>query len=266
MNGALVGKQAIVTGAGRGIGRACAVRLAELGAAVAVLDIDLRSGRHYEGEPKGATADQIRSLGSRVMEMQADLSVEAEAHGAIEAVIESWGSVDILVSVAGGAVTPYASSQPSACSTVDLRRLFDINLMSAIYCCQAAIPSMRAAGGGAIVNTASTAAFSVFPDGSLAAYAAAKAALTHWTRHLAAELGADGIRVNMFAPGITLTGRVVAESSGTGFSTREDEVPMGRLGTPEDCADVMEFLVGDLSGFVTGRCIAVDGGWVPGAC
>jgi NAD(P)-dependent dehydrogenase (short-subunit alcohol dehydrogenase family) len=266
MNGALVGKQAIVTGAGRGIGRACAVRLAELGAAVAILDIDLCSGRHYRGEPAGATADQIRALGSRVLERQADLSIESEARAAVEAVIETWGSVDILVNVAGGAITPYARSQPSACPTDDLRRLLDVNLMSAIYCCQAAIPSMRAAHGGSIVNTASTAAFSVFRDGSLAAYGAAKAALAHWTRHLAAEVGPDGIRVNMFAPGITLTGRVLTESSDTGFASREQEVPMGRLGTPEDCADVVEFLVGDLSGFVTGRCIPVDGGWVPGAC
>jgi NAD(P)-dependent dehydrogenase (short-subunit alcohol dehydrogenase family) len=266
MTPSLVGKQAVVTGAGRGIGRACAVRLAHLGADVAVLDIDLRSGRHYDGEPDGTAADQIRALGSRVLEVQADLSVEAEARAAVESVIEAWGAVDILVNVAGGAVTPYERSRASTCPTDDVRRLFDVNVMSAIYCCQAVVPTMRAARGGAIVNTASTAAFSVFRDGSLAAYGAAKAALAQWTRHLAAELGADGIRVNMFAPGITLTGRVIAESSGTGFSGREQEVPMGRLGTPEDCADVVEFLVSDLSGFVTGRCIPVDGGWVLNAC
>jgi 3-oxoacyl-[acyl-carrier protein] reductase len=70
----------------------------------------------------------------------------------------------------------------------------------------------------------------------------------------------------MFAPGITLTGRVVAESSATGFASRAEEVPLGRLGTPEDCADVMEFLVSEKSSFVTGRCVPVDGGWVLSAC
>jgi NAD(P)-dependent dehydrogenase (short-subunit alcohol dehydrogenase family) len=90
--------------------------------------------------------------------------------------------------------------------------------------------------------------------------------VTHWTRHLAAELGPDGIRVNMLAPGITLTGRVVAESVDTGYAGRTSEVPLGRLGTPDDLANVLEFLTTDLSAFVTGRCIPVDGGWVLNAC
>jgi 3-oxoacyl-[acyl-carrier protein] reductase len=125
---------------------------------------------------------------------------------------------------------------------------------------------LRASGSGAIVNVVSTAAFTVFPDGSNAAYAMTKAAVLHWSRHLAAELGPDGGRVNLFAPGITLTGRIVAESSATGYADRAQEVPLGRLGRPEDCADVMEFLVSGRSGFVTGRCIPVDGGWVLNAC
>jgi NAD(P)-dependent dehydrogenase (short-subunit alcohol dehydrogenase family) len=263
---ALAGKIGVVTGAGRGIGRACAVRLAELGADVAVVDIDLRSGQRYEGEPEGTTVESIEQLGRRARGIAADLMIEEEARGAIESVIESWGRVDVLVNVAGGAITPYERSRASIAPAADVRKLFDVNLMSAIYCCQAAVPSMRATGAGAIVNVASTAAFSVFRDGSLAGYSAAKAALLHWSRHLAAELGGDGIRVNMFAPGITLTGRVVAESSATGFASRAEEVPLGRLGTPEDCADVMEFLVSEKSSFVTGRCVPVDGGWVLSAC
>jgi NAD(P)-dependent dehydrogenase (short-subunit alcohol dehydrogenase family) len=266
MSEKLSGKSAVVTGAARGIGRACAVRLAELGANVAVIDVDLRSGEQYPGEPAGTSAEQIEQLGVSSVAIQADLSREQEASAAIGSVLDSWGGLDILVNVAGGAVTPYERSRPSVSPIEDIRKLLDVNLMSAIYCCQAAVPSMRAAGSGAIVNVASTAAFSVFSDGSLAAYATAKAALVHWSRHLAAELGPDGIRVNMFAPGITLTGRVVAESSSTGFASREQEVPLGRLGTPEDCANVMEFLVGERSSFVTGRCVPVDGGWVLNAC
>jgi NAD(P)-dependent dehydrogenase (short-subunit alcohol dehydrogenase family) len=262
----LSGKRAAVTGAARGIGRACAVRLATLGADVAVIDIDLDSGRLYEGEPPGTTADQIEHLARRALRIQADLSLEGEARAAIEAATTALGGLDILVNVAGGAVTPYERSRPTLSPAEDIRRLIDLNLMSTIYCCQAAAPALRASGAGVIVNVASTAAFTVFPDGSNSAYAMTKAAVLHWSRHLAAELGPDGVRVNLFAPGITLTGRVVAESSSTGHASRAAEVPLGRLGQPEDCADVMEFLVTDGSRFVTGRCIPVDGGWVLNAC
>jgi NAD(P)-dependent dehydrogenase (short-subunit alcohol dehydrogenase family) len=266
MSDSLSGRTAVVTGAARGIGRACAVRLAELGADVAVVDIDLRSGEQYDGEPAGTATEQIEGLGRRALGVQADLTDEDAAHAAIGSVVDAWGRLDILVNIAGGAITPYARSKPSLTPSEDVRTLLDVNLMSTIYCCQAAIPALREAGGGVIVNCASTAAFDVFPDGSNSAYATAKAAVVHFSRHLAAELGPDGIRVNMVAPGITLTGRVVAESADTGYSSRAAEVPMRRLGTPQDCANVVEYLVSDLSSFVTGRCIPADGGWVLSAC
>lgn len=266
MSEPLEGKAAVVTGAGRGIGRACAVRLAELGAEVAVVDIDLRSGERYAGEPDGSTTDQIEALGRRALGVQADLAVEEEAHDAIRSAAEAFERLDILVNVAGGAITPYERSRASLTPSGDVRKLLDVNVMGTIFCCQAAVPALRAAGGGAIVNFTSTAAFSVVADGSLAGYAMAKAAVAHYSRHLAAELGPENIRVNMVAPGITLTGRVREESSSTGFADRAAEVPMRRLGTPEDVADVVEFLVGERSGFVTGRCIPADGGWVLGVC
>jgi 3-oxoacyl-[acyl-carrier protein] reductase len=262
----LTGRTAVVTGAARGIGRACAVRLAERGADVAVVDIDLRSGERYAGEPEGVTTEQIERLGRRALGAQADLTDEAQAHAAVRAALDAWGRLDVLVNVAGGAITPYERSRPSTTPIDDVRTLIDVNLMSTIYCCQAAAGAMREGGGGAIVNFTSTAAFTVFPDGSNSAYAMTKAAVAHFTRHLAAELGPDGIRVNMVAPGITLTGRVVAESSATGYADRAAEVPMRRLGKPEDCADAVEYLVSDLSGFVTGRCVPVDGGWILNAC
>ncbi|MEA2212978.1 MAG: hypothetical protein QOF83_2926 [Solirubrobacteraceae bacterium] len=266
MSGSLLGKVAVVTGAGRGIGRACAVRLAAIGATVAVVDIDLNSGARYCGEPDEPTTAEIAAMGRRTLGVQANLADEQDAHAAMEQVVAELGRIDILVNIAGGAVTPYARSRPSLTPTEDFRTLIDVNLMSAIHCCQAVIPAMRAAGGGAIVNTSSTAAFTVFPDGSNSAYAMTKAALAHWSRHLAAEVGPDGIRVNMIAPGITLTGRVVQESAQTGYADRAAEVPMRRLGEPDDCARVVEFLVTDASAFLTGRCIPVDGGWVLNPC
>jgi NAD(P)-dependent dehydrogenase (short-subunit alcohol dehydrogenase family) len=262
MTESLQGRAAVVTGAARGIGRACAVRLAKRGADVAVLDADLRSGERYADEPPGATTEEIEALGRRALGIQADLTDEAQAHAAIAEAVAGLGRVDILVNCAGGAITLYSRSTPSRSTTGDVRTLFDVNFMSAFHCCQAAIPALRAAGGGAIVNFSSTAATSVFPDGSNSVYAAMKAAVAHFTRHLAAELGPDGIRANMVAPGITLTGRLLAESSDTGYSSRAAEVPMRRLGEPDDVAKAVEFLVSDLSAFVTGRCVPVDGGWV----
>jgi NAD(P)-dependent dehydrogenase (short-subunit alcohol dehydrogenase family) len=263
MSEPLKDKVAIVTGAGRGIGRACAVRLAAAGADVAVLDLDLRSGARYAGEPDGPTTDDVEARGQRALGVQVDLTDRDATYNAIDQVVQQLGCVDIVVNVAGGAITPYARSKPSLTTPEDFRTLIDVNLMSTIHVCQAAIPHLRAAGGGAIINTASTAAFTVFPDGSNSAYAMTKAAVAHWSRHLAAELGPDGIRVNMIAPGITLTGRVVEESSQTGHADRAiSEVPLRRLGQPDDVARVVEFLATDLSGFVTGRCLPVDGGWV----
>jgi NAD(P)-dependent dehydrogenase (short-subunit alcohol dehydrogenase family) len=267
MSEQLAGKVAIVTGAGRGIGRACAVRLARAGADVAVLDIDLRSAARYAGERDDLTTEQVQSAGQRAVGITVDLTDETATHAAVAGVVEQLGGLDILVNVAGGAITPFARSKPSQTPAEDFRTLLDVNLMSAIHCCQAAIPALRERGGGAIVNTTSTAAFTVFPDGSNSAYAMTKAALAHWSRHLAAELGPDRIRVNVVAPGITLTGRVVEESSQTGHADRATaEVPLRRLGQPEDVAHVVEFLVGPASEFVTGRCLPVDGGWVLSAC
>jgi NAD(P)-dependent dehydrogenase (short-subunit alcohol dehydrogenase family) len=263
----LQGQIAAVTGAGRGIGRAVATRLAQAGADVGVIDIDLRSGARYAGEPDGLTVDEIERLGRRVHGVEADLTDEAAAHRAIDEVAQALGGLDILVNIAGGAITPFARSRPSVTPAEDFRTLIDVNLMSTIWCCQAALPHLRERGGGAIVNTSSTAAFTVFADGSNSAYAMTKAAVAHWTRHLAAEVGPDGIRANMIAPGITLTGRVVEESAQTGHAERAiSEVPLRRLGQPDDVAAVVEFLVSPGSAFVTGRCIPVDGGWVLNVC
>jgi NAD(P)-dependent dehydrogenase (short-subunit alcohol dehydrogenase family) len=259
----LEGKVAIVTGAARGLGRAYALRLARLGADVAVFDVDLQGAAKFGEALSAATVTaEIEALGRRSIGVEADLAQRAAVDKAVAHVRDSLGRIDILVNNAGGAITPVERSKPSVVPDEDIRLTFDANLMSTIYCCQAVIPVMKAQKSGVIVNTASTAARVIAPGGGLSHYGVAKAAVTHYTRDLAAELGPFGIRVNAIAPGVMLTARIraLAEQRGIGTASEASRVPLRRLGEPEDCAGVIEFLVTDLSRYVTGQCISVCGG------
>jgi len=251
----LQGKVAIVTGAARGLGRAYALRLARLGADVAIFDVDLAGAEKFGETLSAASVSQeVEALGRQSIEVQADLADRQAVDDAVRRVQGRFGRVDILVNNAGGAITPPERSKPSIVPAEDVRLIFDVNLMSTIYCCQAV--------AGVIVNTSSVAARTVARGGSLSHYGAAKAAVTHYTRDLAAELGPAGIRVNAIAPGVMLTARVksLAEERGIGVASEAKHVPLQRLGEAEDCAGVVEFLVSDLSRYVTGQCISVCGG------
>jgi NAD(P)-dependent dehydrogenase (short-subunit alcohol dehydrogenase family) len=259
----LQGKVAIVTGAARGLGRAYALRLARLGADVAIFDVDLAGARKWGEELTAASVSQeVQVLGRHSIEVEVDLADRKAVNDAVRRVQERFNRIDILVNNAGGAITPPERSKPSVVPDEDIQQIFDVNLMSAIHCCQAVAPIMVAQQAGVIVNTSSTAARSVARGGSLSHYGAAKAAVTHYTRSLAAELGPFGIRVNAIAPGVMLTARVksLAEQRGIGVASEASHVPLRRLGEVEDCAGVVEFLVSDLSRYVTGQCISVCGG------
>jgi NAD(P)-dependent dehydrogenase (short-subunit alcohol dehydrogenase family) len=259
------GAVAIVTGGARGIGRACALRLAGLGTRVAVVDRRLDGAAEY-GETLGAgtVEEELHQLAGDGLGIEADLAAPDGAEAVAEQVTGRWGSLDVLVTVAGGAITPVERSAASRTTAADLATLFDANLATTVAACTAAVPAMRAGGGGAIVTIGSTAGRAVSKAGQRAGYGATKAAVHHYTRYLAAEAGPWGIRVNCVAPGVVRTARVVAQSVQTGLVSDggAGAVPLRRLAEPSDIADVVQFLCGPLSSYVTGQLIGVDGGAV----
>jgi NAD(P)-dependent dehydrogenase (short-subunit alcohol dehydrogenase family) len=261
----LDGKVAIVTGAARGLGRAYALQLARLGADVAIVDINLDAAAEFDEKLSAANVPaEIEALGRRSIGIQANLANRDEVFAMVDAVIRKFGRIDILVNNAGGALTPADRSKASETPEDDARFLFDVNFMSTMFCCQAVAPSMKKQQSGVIVNISSQSAISTYPGGMLAAYASAKAAVTQYTRYLATELGPFGIRANCLSPGVMLTARIASQAAKRGIGDDKDatRVPLGRLGQPEDCAGVLEFLTTDLSQYVTGQCISVCGGVV----
>lgn len=259
MSGELDGYRAIVTGAGRGIGRAVALGLALAGADIAVVDIDLESGKHIPGEADDATTDAVIALGRRAIGIQADLTDEAAAARVVATVEDAWGGFDILANIAGGAITPYPRSNASTIPLEDIRHLFDVNLISAVAMCQAAVPVLRRSPHASIINTTSLSALVVYPGGYFSGYAMSKVALGYYTRALAEEIGPDGIRVNAVSPGYTMTGRVRANSVDTGLAAKADDVALRRLGEPEDIANGVVFLASPASSYITGHILPIDG-------
>lgn len=262
MTDKLKGKVAVVTGGAGGIGRAYAIRLALLGADVAIIDIDLGIAvRNGEVLSAASVMEEVKAQGGRSIGVEADLSQREQAVDAIAQVARDLGSIDILVNNAGGAITPIDRSRASDTSVEDAEALFGVNFYSMVHCCQAAIPHLRKKGG-VVVNVATTGIDRTPADGRIAMYSASKAAVLRYTQSLAVELGPDGIRVNCIAPGIIESARIKALAAVRNLGTEAQAManPLRRLGTPEDCAGVLEFFVSDLSRYVTGECIRVSGG------
>jgi 3-oxoacyl-[acyl-carrier protein] reductase len=263
--GRLAGKVALVTGAGRGLGRAYALHLARLGADVVVNDISLES-HHEFAEDIGAetVVDEIQALGVRALGIEADAADADQVAGMFARINEVFGRLDILVNNAGGSLRAGNPSEASAASEDDFRYILDVNFMDTLLCCQAAAPVMKRQGSGKIVNIGSQAGLHAQIGGGGAPYSVAKAAVIQYTRLLAGELGAYGINVNCMAPGWILSSRAIAQgrSSPETRARLESQIALRRLGTPEDCARVLEFLVTDLSDYVTGQTICVCGGYI----
>ena len=265
----LDGQAAFVTGAGGGIGRAIAIRLAEAGADVAIFDII--------PERAEEAAERVRDLGRRALPITGDVMDAGALNAGIEDAAKSFDRLDILVNNAGGvAARPFLDQ-----SERSMRKHVDINLMSMLIATQAAASHMVEGGrGGSIINVASIEAVRAAPN--FAVYAACKAGMLSFTKSMAVELSAHQIRVNCIAPDHTITpgnqGNRAGPVDPATWTRHSDEqvdamnrlIPLGREGIDLECGDAAVFLASAMSSYITGVLLPVDGGtgassgWVRG--
>jgi NAD(P)-dependent dehydrogenase (short-subunit alcohol dehydrogenase family) len=245
----LDGKVAIVAGSGPGLGRSCALGLAEAGAMVACVDLD--------GERSAALAAEVRSLGGRAASFCSDLRVMADAERAVTQAIEELGPLSVVVDVIGeiryGRAIDLSDEDWNYSLDSVLKQFFNLG--------RAAGRHLVAQGaGGSIVSISSVSGIAAAPFH--APYGAAKAGLMSLTRSLAIEFAPAGIRVNNVAPGAVATPRVVARLGGRESDALplESRAPLGRMGEPDEIAKVVVFLSSDLASYVSGQTIVVDGG------
>jgi len=240
---------AVVTGSGRGIGRAIAIALAEAGA-----DVVVTSRR---AEDVAEVAARVREHGRRALEVPGDLKAPGMPARLAQAAIDEFGRLDIWVNNAGG--TDDAHVQPLTATTDEqMRDMFELNLLAAFAGSREA--ALRMPNGGAIVNISSGAGMRAAPN--TGAYAASKAALLNLTMTMAAELAPQGIRVNAISPGMVPTDSFyrVLQFSEDDLAQLARTVPLGRMGTPEDMAAGVLYLASPAAGWVTGQNILIGGG------
>jgi len=244
----LAGRTALVTGGSRGLGRAIALRLAGMGAAVAV---------NYRAQAAAAEAvvREIEAHGGRALAVQADIADAAQVREMAARVTSALGAVDILVNNAG---ISYRGDLGDA-DDAQIEEMRRINVDGLIAVTRALVDGMKARGFGRIVNVASIAALGTAMAGTTF-YAATKAAVVVLTRRFALELGPHGITVNAIAPGFVLTDMAAAGRTEADFAAIAARTMVRRIGRPEDIASAVAFLVSPESGFLTAQVLTVDGG------
>jgi 3-oxoacyl-(acyl-carrier-protein) reductase len=239
------GKNALVTGAGRGIGREIALRLAQAGANVAVCDVDLSSVQN--------TAMEIESLGQKALAFQADVSKANAVSDMFAAFFQAFTILDILVNNAG--ITRDGLIMRMKEEDWDL--VIDINLKSAFLCCKEASRHMMKSRCGKIVNVASV--VGIIGNAGQVNYSASKAGLIGLTKTLAKEFASRNIQVNAVAPGFIQTA-MTEKLSAVEKEKLAANIPVQKLGVPLDVANAVLFLSSPLSDYITGQVLAVDGG------
>ena len=237
----LQGKIAVITGAGSGLGKACAQLFASYGATVFCADIS------------GAQDEVAAAIGGAAIPLRCDVRNEAEVEAMISAAVERFGRVDAVLNVAGVSLF----QQLAELDMADYDRILDIDLRGVVHGTKHAIRAMSGRGGGVILNWASVAALGAKPGTGI--YSAAKAGLIAITRAAASENGHLGVRTNAILPGLFIT--EAAEQAPPGMIEQlTATIPMRRGGDPKECAELAAFLVSDRAPFINGAAILIDGG------
>ena len=247
----ILDKIALVTGSGRGIGRAIALHLAGLGADVVV-------NYHRNEAPAQEVADQIRASGRRALVIRANLAKPEDIDALFQRIEKEWGGLDIFISnAASGFNRPVMAQKITGWDWT-----MDVNARAFLFCSQHAAPLMAQRGGGSIVAISSPGAQRVLPD--YVAVGASKAALEALTRYLAVEFAPQNIAVNAVSPSMVLTDALQHFSALTAPETIPNAIantPAGRLVTPEDIAGIVAFLCSPAAAMIRGQVIIVDGGY-----
>jgi NAD(P)-dependent dehydrogenase (short-subunit alcohol dehydrogenase family) len=245
----MVSRAVIVTGGGQGIGRAACLAFARDAAAIAVADLDAEHGQ--------AVVEEIAAAGGTAAFVATDVSDEEQVRALVDAVIERWGRLDVLVNNAG----LYAQADAVETSLETWHRVIAVNLTGAFICTKYAVPAM--ADGGVIVNVASEAG--LIGIAGQAAYNVSKGGVISLTKSCAVDFAERGVRVNAVCPGTTFTPLVQqaldrSDDPAAALRALEQVRPLGRLGTPEEIAAAIVFAASPEASYMTGAVISIDGG------